>query len=381
MKARFQGKLQQMLDGKRKNKVVLSASQHNGIIQDLLRINAEGAQAYSDYNLEKRFEVLQIRKEFRLIRKRKNENDIRLAAASDEIYDAIKTFTNGLLTTLPDRDFQYIMTYVNHFSKFCVLRPLKSKRAPEVASSHLDIFLNYFGAPAILQSDSGREFVNYIIAELISLWSEIAFVTVKPRHPQNQGGVERLNGIIQDKLAIWMKENNSKRWSMGLKFVQWQINISTHATTKQNPFKVMFGEEPSAGLKSHLLPQSLLKETIDEEVEIFFSEQTSDAHQKIDGEEQMEIENEAEDEENRQPLTNKPSCSNDHHFRRVKTAVAEGLKKCAVAMSARSKKPVPVLAVGQCATPKMPKVDRGSADPRNLLGVVLKINNGLHTVG
>ncbi|KRY30219.1 hypothetical protein T01_5505 [Trichinella spiralis] len=32
------------------------------------------------------------------------------------------------------------------------------------------------------------------------------------------------------------------------------------------------------------------------------------------------------------------------------------------------------------ATLKIPKVDRGPADPRNLLVVVLKINNALHTV-
>ncbi|KRZ66404.1 hypothetical protein T10_7838 [Trichinella papuae] len=43
-------------------------------------------------------------------------------------------------------------------------------------------------------------------------------------------------------------------------------------------------------------------------------------------EEQMEIKN--ENENIQEPLTNEPGCSNDHHFRRVKTAVAEGQKKC-----------------------------------------------------
>ncbi|XP_003370695.1 conserved hypothetical protein [Trichinella spiralis] len=81
--------------------------------------------------------------------------------------------------------------------------------------------------------------------------------------PQSQGGVERLNEIIQNNLAIWMKKTT------------WHINInSTHALTKQSPSKVMFGEESSAELKSHPPPQSLLKETTDEEeVEIFFNQQ------------------------------------------------------------------------------------------------------------
>ncbi|KRY95366.1 hypothetical protein T11_9471 [Trichinella zimbabwensis] len=44
---------------------------------------------------------------------------------------------------------------------------------------------------------------------------------------------------------------------MGLKFVQWQINVSVHETTGQSPFKVTFDEEPPIGLKSYVLPKSL----------------------------------------------------------------------------------------------------------------------------
>ncbi|KRY24389.1 SCAN domain-containing protein 3, partial [Trichinella britovi] len=81
----------------------------------------------------------------------------------------------------------------------------------------LEIFLT-FGAPSILQSDNGREFSYVIIAELKTCWPELKLVTGRPRHPQSQGAVERLNGVVQDKLAIWMRENGCKRWSMGLKF-------------------------------------------------------------------------------------------------------------------------------------------------------------------
>ncbi|KRZ65552.1 PiggyBac transposable element-derived protein 3 [Trichinella papuae] len=82
-----------------KNTVEISVfSVANGCIRYVSQVNVEGAQAYSGYNLKKRFEVLQIRDEFRLIRKRKNESNIRHAAASDEIYDAIKTFMNEPVT-------------------------------------------------------------------------------------------------------------------------------------------------------------------------------------------------------------------------------------------------------------------------------------------
>ena len=138
-----------------------------------------------------------------------------------------------------------------------MLSPLKSKRAEEVAQTLLPVFLT-FGTPSVLQSDSGREFVNSVISELSTLWPQLQLVTGRPRHPQSQGAVERLNGVIQDKLKIWMRENNSKKWSIGLKLVQWQVNISKHETTKHTPFKATFGEEPSVSLISTNLPEAVL---------------------------------------------------------------------------------------------------------------------------
>ena len=101
----------------------------------------------------------------------------------------------------PDREFKYILTLVNHFSKFSVLWPLPSKRAEEVANKLLPIFLT-FGAPVILHSDNGRKFVNAVISELSTLWPKLKLVTGQPRHPQSQDAIERLNGVIQDKLKI-----------------------------------------------------------------------------------------------------------------------------------------------------------------------------------
>ncbi|KRY08173.1 SCAN domain-containing protein 3 [Trichinella patagoniensis] len=47
----------------------------------------------------------------------------------------------------------------------------------------------------ILQSDNGQEFSNAMIAELKTCWPELKVVTGRPRHPQSQGAVERLNGV------------------------------------------------------------------------------------------------------------------------------------------------------------------------------------------
>jgi hypothetical protein len=124
--------------------------------------------------------------------------------------------------------YKWIMVFQDHLTKYCILRPLISKRAAEVAFQLLDIFL-LFGAPHILQSDNGAEFTAAVITELKNLWPDLRMVHGKPRHPQSQGSVERLNCDVKDMLIAWMGDNNSSDWPTGLKFVQFSKNCSHHA--------------------------------------------------------------------------------------------------------------------------------------------------------
>lgn len=62
----------------------------------------------------------------------------------------------------PDGEYRWLMNYQDHATKFLHLRPLKSKRAINVAEELSKIFFT-FGAPRIFQSDNGKEFVNDVI--------------------------------------------------------------------------------------------------------------------------------------------------------------------------------------------------------------------------
>ncbi|KRZ96809.1 hypothetical protein T08_14357 [Trichinella sp. T8] len=65
----------------------------------LFEIDAEGAQAYSGYSLKKRFEILQMGENFRLIRKRKTECDISHVHMHLMKYlTQLKHLMNGLVT-------------------------------------------------------------------------------------------------------------------------------------------------------------------------------------------------------------------------------------------------------------------------------------------
>ena len=69
-------------------------------------------------------------------------------------------------------------------------------------------------------------------------------------------------------------------------------------------------------------------------------------------------------------------------FQEIRDAADAGQSKAAVRMTRRGNQLVRRLEVGQCATLRVPDVDRGPTDPKNLLVVVMKgEEDGLYTVG
>jgi hypothetical protein len=78
-----------------------------------------------------------------------------------------------------------------------------------------------------------------VIDELTIMWPGLKIVHGKPRHSQSQGSVERANQDVRDMLIAWQKQNQTKKWSEGLRFVQFQKNSSHHVGIKRSPYKHM----------------------------------------------------------------------------------------------------------------------------------------------
>ena len=103
-------------------------------------------------------------------------------------------------------------------------------------------------------------FLNFnIIKELKLLWPGLKIVNGRARHPQSQGSVERSNGDVTTMLKMWMIDNQSLKWSIGLPFVQLQKNNSLHRTIKMSPYEALFGASMKIGLASSSLPSELIE--------------------------------------------------------------------------------------------------------------------------
>jgi len=126
----------------------------------------------------------------------------------------------------------------------------------------------YFGAPQIFHSDNGREFVNDVLRALLKKWGgSTVFVNGRPRHSQSQGCVERGNRYVQDKIAVLKHAEGFSHaechpWVSWLPRICHSLNTEVHTTTKESPFRVMFGIDSRSDFALHGVSGIVMEEDI-----------------------------------------------------------------------------------------------------------------------
>lgn len=137
-----------------------------------------------------------------------------------------------------DDGYDFVLKYKDCASKFVVLRALRTRAADEIARHLIDIFCT-FGAPAVLQSDTGAAFLDGVTRRLneSTTWPGLEIAPCgKTRGCHGQD--------LRDHLRSWMIDNKSDRWCEGLRFCQYQRNITPHSVIGRSPFEALFGKKP-----------------------------------------------------------------------------------------------------------------------------------------
>ena len=139
----------------------------------------------------------------------------------------------------------HLLLIVKDVVKECTLQQLFQKSCIRIQNTtHMSIELNKYkyieldifcliGPPYILQSDNGKEFKNIDLAKMIrELWPGCKIVNGRPRHPQSQGSVERVNKEIKKVLGALMRKNNDLCCVKYVPIAQHSINTSPHSTLR-----------------------------------------------------------------------------------------------------------------------------------------------------
>jgi len=139
----------------------------------------------------------------------------------------------------------YILLMVDAGTRLADVVPLPNKTAATVSLAFMQNWVCRYGAPAIVASDGGSEFEGSFDNVLRSTF--VDHRVSSPSHPQSNGAVEKLVGVVKGQLirAIYDTESRDKRnWTSFLPWAVMGYNFTVQSSLRFSPFQLMFAREP-----------------------------------------------------------------------------------------------------------------------------------------
>ena len=138
------------------------------------------------------------------------------------------------------RSNQYILTLVDHFSKWAEAIPLTNHTAPTVARALVMHVFSRYGVPQLL-TDRGPEFESNLFTEVMR-WLEIDKLRTTAYKPSTNGVVERFHRTLNSMLGKVVSESQ-RDWDEKLPFVLAAYRASPHESTGFSPNMLFLGRE------------------------------------------------------------------------------------------------------------------------------------------
>ena len=153
------------------------------------------------------------------------------------------------------RDTKFkVLTVVDDFTKFGFAFEVKSENASNMAKLLYRHIYTKFGIPQVIHTDQGKSFLSKVIKDLNKMLG-IDHTLSPIYHPQSNGGCERLNRTVIDRLGTLPPEQKG-RWHEHLPGMMLMYNSTIHDSIGVSPFMAMFARTPRIPVDCMLrLPQ------------------------------------------------------------------------------------------------------------------------------
>jgi len=157
-----------------------------------------------------------------------------------EVWDRVSVDITGPHPS-SSRSNKYILTLVDHFSKWAEAIPLRNHTAPAVARALMTHVFSRFGAPRQLLTDRGAEFESELFSQLMS-WMEIDKLRTTVFKPSTNSTVERFHRTLNSMLAKSVSESQ-RDWDEKLPLVLAAYRATPHSSTGLSPNRLFLGRE------------------------------------------------------------------------------------------------------------------------------------------
>ena len=139
------------------------------------------------------------------------------------------------------RGNQFILTIVDHFSKWAEAIPIRNHTAPTVARALVVRVFSRYGMPVQLLTDRGPEFESDLFKHLLD-WLEIDKLRTTAYKPSTNGVVERFHRTLNTMMGKVVSESQ-RDWDERLPFVMSAYRASPHSSTGFSPNRLFLGHE------------------------------------------------------------------------------------------------------------------------------------------
>ncbi|XP_048357553.1 uncharacterized protein LOC125435398 [Sphaerodactylus townsendi] len=154
------------------------------------------------------------------------------------------------------RGKRFILTLVDHATRYPEAVPLASTDAPAVAEALVKVFCQ-LGFPTEILTDRGRNFLSELME---CLWKccGVKHLKTTAYHPQSNGLTERFNGTLKGMLRTYV-DSHPQDWDEKLPQLLFAYREVPQESTGFSPFELMFGRSVRG-------PLDLVKERWEEKI-------------------------------------------------------------------------------------------------------------------
>lgn len=154
-----------------------------------------------------------------------------------------ETFQADLVEMIPyakqNRNFKYILTVIDIFSKYAWAIPIRNKTGKDVANA-MQLVFDEKRYPKNMHTDMGKEFYNTYFKKLMDLYKINHYSTFSTK---KAAIVERFNRTLKNKMWKKFSLQGSYKWLNILQSLVFEYNNTTHHTIKMMPIDVKKSHE------------------------------------------------------------------------------------------------------------------------------------------
>jgi len=178
--------------------------------------------------------------------RRKEDRQFTAPLGSPEVLERPFQITSMDITgpyPLTPRRNKYLLTFIDHFSKYAEAFPILDQSAEVCARVYTREIVARHGTGSVLVTDQGSAFMSSFFRETCKVLG-IQRIHTSSFHPQSNGAVERWHRTLHTGLSHLVNHSHTD-WDLQVSFFLMGYRATPHTTTGYSPFYLLHGRELS----------------------------------------------------------------------------------------------------------------------------------------